>query len=79
MKNVIIDTCVLIHIIRETITGKNCIQAISIIDEDANIIISVVTKAEIGDITTLEDEASVDEIKKALEEFKAEVEKASKQ
>ena len=47
MKNVIIDTCVLIHIIRETITGKNCIQAISIIDEDANIIISVVTKAEI--------------------------------
>lgn len=47
MKNVIIDTCVLIHIIRETITGKNCIQAISTIDEDANIIISVVTKAEI--------------------------------
>ena len=40
---------------------------------------AVATKAEIGDITTLEDEASVDEIKKALEEFKAEVEKASKQ
>lgn len=47
MKNIIIDTCVLIHIVRETITGKNCIEAISIVDKDANIIISVVTKAEI--------------------------------
>lgn len=46
MRNVIIDTCVLIHIIRETVTGKKCIEAISNIDEDANIIISVVTKAE---------------------------------
>lgn len=39
---------------------------------------AVVTKSEIGDITTLEDEASVDEIRKALEEFRAEFEKASK-
>jgi tRNA(fMet)-specific endonuclease VapC len=46
MRNVIIDTCVLIHIIRDTITGKKCIEVISNIDEDANIIISVVTKAE---------------------------------
>ena len=46
MKNIIIDTCVLIHVIRETITGQKCIEAISNIDADANIIISVVTKAE---------------------------------
>ncbi|AAY79722.1 acetate--CoA ligase [Sulfolobus acidocaldarius] len=38
---------------------------------------AVVTKAEVGDITTLEDEASVDEVKKAYEEFKAEVGKSS--
>lgn len=36
---------------------------------------AVVTKSEIGDVTTLEDEASVDEIRKAFEEFKAELEK----
>jgi acetyl-CoA synthetase len=41
------------------------------------VIRAVVTKAEIGDVTTLEDEASVDEIRKALEEFKAEFEKVS--
>lgn len=46
MRNLIIDTCVLIHIIRETITGKKCIEVISKIDEDVNIVISVVTKAE---------------------------------
>ncbi|TRM87588.1 acetyl-coenzyme A synthetase, partial [Sulfolobus sp. E3] len=39
---------------------------------------AVATKAEVGDITTLEDEASVDEIRKALEEFKAEFEKVNK-
>ena len=40
------------------------------------VIRAVATKAEIGDITTLEDEASVDEIRKAVEEFKAELEKS---
>ncbi|ADX86388.1 acetate--CoA ligase [Saccharolobus islandicus] len=39
---------------------------------------AVATRAEVGDITTLEDEASVEEIKKALEEFKAEFEKINK-
>ncbi len=39
---------------------------------------AVATKAEVGDVTTLEDEASVDEIRKALEEFKAEFEKVNK-
>ena len=46
MKTIIIDTCVLIHILRDTITGKKCLETISKIDENPNIIISVVTKAE---------------------------------
>jgi tRNA(fMet)-specific endonuclease VapC len=46
MRNLVIDTCVLIHIVRDTSTGKNCIDTISKLDEDPNIIISVVTKAE---------------------------------
>ncbi len=46
MRNLVIDTCVLIHIVRDTLTGKNCLDTISKLDEDPNIIISVVTKAE---------------------------------
>lgn len=46
MRNVVIDTCVLIHIVRDTAIGKNCIDTISKLDEEPNIIISVVTKAE---------------------------------
>jgi acetyl-CoA synthetase len=40
---------------------------------------AVVTGQPLGDVTTLEDEASVEEVKKAYEEFKAEIEKLSKQ
>lgn len=47
MRNIIIDTCVLIHIIRDSITGKKCIEIIEKLDENPNLIISVVTKAEI--------------------------------
>lgn len=47
MKNLFLDTCVLIHIIRESETGKKCLQAIEDYDKNANIIISVVTKAEL--------------------------------
>lgn len=47
MKNIVIDTCVLIHIVRETITGKNCLDALQKFDEAPNIIVSVVTKAEL--------------------------------
>lgn len=47
MKNIVIDTCVFIHIVRDTATGKNCIEAIEKYDEAANIIVSVVTKAEL--------------------------------
>ena len=47
MKNIIIDTCVLIHIVRESESGKKCLEALSEFDDEPNIIISVVTKAEI--------------------------------
>jgi predicted nucleic acid-binding protein len=47
MKNIIIDTCVFIHIVRDTITGKKCIEALEKFDDSPNIIISVVTKAEL--------------------------------
>jgi len=47
MKNIVIDTCVFIHIIRETITGNNCLEALARFDEAPNIIISVVSKAEL--------------------------------
>ena len=40
---------------------------------------AVVTGQPLGDVTTLEDEASVEEVKKAYEEFKAEIEKLGKQ
>lgn len=46
MRNLVIDTCVLIHIVRETVTGKKCIDTIAKLDDEPNIIISVVTKAE---------------------------------
>ncbi|BCU71559.1 acetate--CoA ligase [Stygiolobus caldivivus] len=38
---------------------------------------AVITNSQVGDITTLEDEASVDEIRKAYEEFKQEFQKIS--
>ena len=47
MKNIILDTCVLVHIIRETSTGKKCIETIENFQDKTNLIISVVTKAEL--------------------------------
>lgn len=47
MKNIIIDTCVIIHIVRESESGKRCLEALSAFDDEPNIIISAVTKAEI--------------------------------
>ena len=40
------------------------------------VIKAIVTESEIGDLSTLEDEASVDEVKKAVEEFKRIAEEA---
>jgi predicted nucleic acid-binding protein len=47
MINVVIDTCVIIHIVRESPTGQNCLAQLALIDPNPNIIISVVTKAEL--------------------------------
>lgn len=47
MKHIVIDTCVFIHIARDTDIGKKCIAAIEAYDESPNIIASVVTKAEL--------------------------------
>ncbi len=47
MKNILIDTCVIIHIIRQSTSGKNCLDAIKNYDENPNLIISVVTKGEL--------------------------------
>lgn len=47
MKNILVDTCVIIHIIRQSITGKNCIAELKNFDENPNLIISVVTKGEL--------------------------------
>lgn len=47
MKNILIDTCVVIHIIRQSKTGINCIGTLKSFDTNPNIIISVVTKGEL--------------------------------
>jgi len=47
MKNIVIDTCVFIHIVRETTTGKKCLEELEKYDEAPNVIVSVATKAEL--------------------------------
>lgn len=71
MKNLLIDTCVLIHIIRESSTGKKCLDEISKYDEQPNIIISVVTKAEMHSFAIQNNWGNnkVEKLKKYLSEF----------
>lgn len=47
MTNVVIDTCVIIHIVRDSPIGRNCLLQLAAIDPNPNIIISIVTKAEL--------------------------------
>ena len=47
MRNIVIDTCVIIHIVRDSPTGKKCITKLAELDPAPNIIVSVVTKAEL--------------------------------
>jgi len=47
MKNIVIDTCVFIHIVRDSVTGQKCLKQLEKYDEAANVIVSVVTKAEL--------------------------------
>lgn len=50
MKNILLDTCVFIHLIKKTSTGEKLLEAIHDFDEMPNLIISVVTKAELRSI-----------------------------
>ena len=47
MRNIVIDTCVIIHIVRDSSSGTNCLAKLAELDPNPNIIISVVTKAEL--------------------------------
>ena len=47
MKNILIDTCILISIIRKSSDGQKCIDAIQKIDDNPNLIVSVVSIAEL--------------------------------
>lgn len=47
MKNIVLDTGTLIHITRESETGKRCLSALEDYSVEPNILISVVTKAEL--------------------------------
>lgn len=47
MINILIDTCVVIHIIRRTTVGEKCIEVLQNLGEEINIILSVVSKGEL--------------------------------
>lgn len=71
MKNIVIDTCVFIHIVRDTITGKKCIEALEKYDEAANIIVSVATKAELESFVSQNSwgKPKIEKLNKILEEI----------
>ncbi|SRR5699024_439377 len=47
MKNIIIDTCTVLHILKDSPQGKKCLEEIKKLGESPHIIISVATKAEL--------------------------------
>ncbi len=47
MKYLVIDTCIVLHILRGKEFGKKCLAEINTFDENVSIIISAVTKAEL--------------------------------
>ncbi len=71
MKNIVIDTCVFIHIVRDTITGKKCLERLEKYDEAANVIVSVVTKAELESFITQNswEKPKITKLNKILEEI----------
>lgn len=71
MKNIVIDTCVFIHIVRNTITGKKCLEQIEKYDEAANVIVSVVTKAELESFIAQNNwgKPKIEKLNKILEEI----------
>ncbi|MGI6478957.1 MAG: PIN domain-containing protein [Salinivirgaceae bacterium] len=71
MKNIVIDTCVFIHIVRGTDTGRKCIEALEKYDEAANVIVSVATKAELESFIAQSNwgKAKIERLNKILEEI----------
>jgi tRNA(fMet)-specific endonuclease VapC len=71
MKNIIIDTCVFIHIVRSSTTGRECLKALENYDESANIIVSVATKAELESFIIQNNwgVVKVNKLKKILDEI----------
>jgi len=71
MKNIVIDTCVFIHIVRETATGKKCLEELEKYDEAANVIISVATKAELESFIAQNNwgKPKIERLNKILEEI----------
>ena len=71
MKNIVIDTCVFIHIVRDTVTGKKCIEELEKYDESTNIIVSVVTKAELESFIAQNNwgKPKIEKLNKILEEI----------
>jgi len=71
MKNIVIDTCVFIHIVRETATGKKCLEELEKYDEAANVIVSVATKAELESFIAQNNwgKSKIERLNKILEEI----------
>lgn len=71
MKNIVIDTCVFIHIVRETATGKKCLEELEKYDEAANVIVSVATKAELESFIAQNNwgKPKIERLNKILEEI----------
>jgi predicted nucleic acid-binding protein len=71
MKSIVIDTCVIIHIVRGSTTGQNCIEALQSYDEADNIITSVVTKAELESFIIQANwgKTKIEKLNKLLEEI----------
>lgn len=71
MKNIVIDTCVFIHIVRDTATGKKCLEELEKYDEAANVIVSVATKAELESFIAQNNwgKPKIERLNKILEEI----------
>lgn len=52
MKNIVLDTCVILHILKGSSIGEKCLDELINYDESPNILISTVTKAELQSIAT---------------------------
>lgn len=63
MKNIVVDTCTVINIVKGSPQGIKCLEAIAQLDESPNIIISVATKAEL-ETFSLTNQWNADKIKK---------------